>query len=70
MTKALAIDHGRQGIRVNCICPGDVDTPTPPDDAKRRGMTWEAYLAGAANRPLGRVGQPEEIAKAAPFWYG
>lgn len=67
MTKALAIDHGRQGIRVNCICPGDVDTPMLPDDAKRRGMTWEAYLAGAANRPLGRVGQPEEIAKAALF---
>ena len=67
MTKALAIDHGRQGIRVNCICPGDVDTPMLPDDARRRGMTWEAYLASAANRPLGRVGQPEEIAKAALF---
>ena len=67
MTKALAIDHGRQGIRVNCICPGDVDTPMLPDDARRRGMTWEAYLSGAANRPLGRVGLPEEIAKAALF---
>ncbi|HEU4401889.1 MAG TPA: glucose 1-dehydrogenase [Candidatus Polarisedimenticolia bacterium] len=67
LTKAMAIDHGRLGIRVNCICPGDVETPMLPDDAKRRGMTWEAYLAGAANRPLGRIGQPEEIAKAALF---
>jgi NAD(P)-dependent dehydrogenase (short-subunit alcohol dehydrogenase family) len=67
MTKALAIDHGRQGIRVNCICPGDVDTPMLPDDARRRGMTWEAYLSGATERPLGRVGLPEEIAKAALF---
>jgi NAD(P)-dependent dehydrogenase (short-subunit alcohol dehydrogenase family) len=67
LTKAMAIDHGRQGIRVNCICPGDVDTPMLPEDARQRGMTWEEYLKGAANRPLGRIGQPEEIAKAALF---
>ncbi len=67
LTKAMAIDHGRHGIRVNCICPGDVETPMLPEDARRRGMTWEAYLAGAANRPLGRIGQPEEIARAALF---
>ncbi|MEK7799881.1 MAG: SDR family oxidoreductase [Acidobacteriota bacterium] len=67
LTKAMAIDHGRQGIRVNCICPGDVETPMLPEDAKRRGLSWEEYLKGAANRPLGRIGQPEEIAKAALF---
>ena len=67
LTKAMAIDHGRQGIRVNCICPGDVDTPMLPEDARRRGLKWEDYLAGCANRPLGRVGTPEEIAKAALF---
>ncbi len=67
LTKAMAIDHGRQGIRVNCLCPGDVETPMLPEDARRRGMTWEAYLAGAANRPLGRIGRPEEIARAALF---
>ena len=67
LTKAMAIDHGRQGIRVNTICPGDVETPMLPDDANQRGMTWEAYLAAAANRPMGRIGQPEEIARAALF---
>jgi NAD(P)-dependent dehydrogenase (short-subunit alcohol dehydrogenase family) len=67
LTKAMAIDHGRQGIRVNCICPGDVETPMLPEDARRRGLSWETYLAGAANRPLGRIGQPEEIARAALF---
>jgi NAD(P)-dependent dehydrogenase (short-subunit alcohol dehydrogenase family) len=67
LTKAMAIDHGRQGIRVNCICPGDVDTPMLPEDAKRRGMSWEAYLKGAENRPMGRIGLPEEIARAALF---
>jgi NAD(P)-dependent dehydrogenase (short-subunit alcohol dehydrogenase family) len=67
LTKAMAIDHGPQGIRVNCICPGDVETPMLPEDARLRGLKWEDYLAGCANRPLGRIGTPEEIAKAALF---
>jgi NAD(P)-dependent dehydrogenase (short-subunit alcohol dehydrogenase family) len=67
LTKAMAVDHGRQGIRVNCICPGDVETPMLPDDARMRGLKWEDYIAGCANRPLGRVGTAEEIAKAALF---
>lgn len=67
LTKAMAIDHGRHGIRVNCVCPGDVDTPMLPADAQARGMKWEDYLAGAANRPLGRIGRPEEIARAVVF---
>jgi NAD(P)-dependent dehydrogenase (short-subunit alcohol dehydrogenase family) len=67
LTKAMAIDHGRQGIRVNCICPGDVDTPMLPEDARMRGLKWEDYLAGCANRPLGRIGTTDEIAKAVLF---
>ncbi|MGD8360069.1 MAG: SDR family NAD(P)-dependent oxidoreductase [Gemmatimonadota bacterium] len=67
MTKAMAIDHGPDGIRVNCVCPGDVDTPMLADDARKRGMAWEDYHAGAADRPLGRVGNPEEIARAVLF---
>ena len=67
LTKAMAIDHARQGIRVNCVCPGDVDTPMLPADAQARGMKWEDYLASAANRPMGRIGRPEEIARAVLF---
>jgi NAD(P)-dependent dehydrogenase (short-subunit alcohol dehydrogenase family) len=67
MTKAMAIDHGPQGIRVNCVCPGDVETPMLPADAKMRGLKWEDYIAGCAVRPLGRVGTVEEIAKAVLF---
>lgn len=67
LTKAMAIDHGPQGIRVNCVCPGDVDTPMLPEDAKRRGVKWEDYLAEASRRPLGRIGTPEEIARAVLF---
>jgi len=67
LTKAMAIDHGRQGIRVNCLCPGDVETPMLPADAKLRKIEWKDYLAEASNRPLGRIGTPDEIARAALF---
>jgi NAD(P)-dependent dehydrogenase (short-subunit alcohol dehydrogenase family) len=67
LTKAMAVDHSRQGIRVNCVCPGDVDTPMLVEDAQKRGMAWTDYLASAADRPMGRIGQPEEIARAVLF---
>ncbi len=67
MAKAMAIDHGPDGIRVNCVCPGDIETPMLPDDADKRGMSWEDYLAGASDRPLGRIGTAEEIARAVLF---
>jgi NAD(P)-dependent dehydrogenase (short-subunit alcohol dehydrogenase family) len=67
MAKAMAIDHGPDGIRVNCVCPGDVLTPMLHDDAEKRGMSWDDYAAGAAKRPLGRIGTVEEIADAVVF---
>jgi NAD(P)-dependent dehydrogenase (short-subunit alcohol dehydrogenase family) len=67
LTKAMAIDHGPQGIRVNCICPGDVYTPMLPEDARMRGLKWDDYLAGCAKRPLGRIGKAEEIANSVVF---
>jgi NAD(P)-dependent dehydrogenase (short-subunit alcohol dehydrogenase family) len=67
MAKAMAIDHGPDGIRVNCVCPGDVMTPMLPDEAAKRGMSWDDYAAGAADRPLGRVGTVEDIANAVLF---
>jgi NAD(P)-dependent dehydrogenase (short-subunit alcohol dehydrogenase family) len=67
MTKAMAIDHGPQGVRVNAICPGDTVTPMEHADAEHRGMTWERYVVGASERPLGRMGDPLEVAMAALF---
>ena len=64
MTKALAIDHGLQKIRVNCICPGDTDTGMLRDEAAQLGEKEDKFLAESARRPLGRVGRPEEIARA------
>lgn len=67
LTRAMAIDHSPQGIRINCICPGDVDTPMLTEDARQRGKPWKEYLINASNRPLRRIGKPDEIAKAALF---
>jgi meso-butanediol dehydrogenase / (S,S)-butanediol dehydrogenase / diacetyl reductase len=68
LTKAMALDHGHQGIRVNAVCPGDVETPMLLQDIQSNGETIAAGLArkGAAF-PLGRVGQPAEIAKVVAF---
>ena len=67
LTKALAIDHGSQRIRVNCICPGDTDTNMLRDEAQQLGEENSRFLAESAKRPLGRVGTPEEIAQAALY---
>ena len=60
LTKAMAVDHGRQGIRVNCICPGDVDTPMLPEasrsDSAARAKAPPGFgpssLAGRCAHPL------------------
>jgi NAD(P)-dependent dehydrogenase (short-subunit alcohol dehydrogenase family) len=67
LTKAMAIDHGPQGIRVNCICPGDTDTNMLRSEAQQLGQPSPRFLAEGAQRPLGRVGKPEEIAQAALY---
>jgi NAD(P)-dependent dehydrogenase (short-subunit alcohol dehydrogenase family) len=67
LTKAMALDHGPQNIRVNCICPGDTDTPMLDSEARQLGIPKEKFLAEARTRPLQRVGKPEEIAAAVLF---
>lgn len=67
MTRALAIDHGPQGIRVNSVNPGDVNTGMLRDEARQLAQDPGAFLAEAADRPLRRMGEPEEVA-AAVLW--
>lgn len=67
LTRAMAIDHGPQNIRVNSICPGDTDTAMLRGEARQLGEAEDRFLAGSANRPLGRVGRPEEIAHTALY---
>jgi meso-butanediol dehydrogenase/(S,S)-butanediol dehydrogenase/diacetyl reductase len=67
LTKAMALDLAPRGIRVNCICPGHINTPLgdrfinshpDPDDFRRRF---------AADHPIGRLGEPEDVAAMAAF---
>ena len=67
MTRALAIDHGPDGIRVNSVNPGDVDTGMLRDEAKQLGQDQAGFLAEAAERPLNRMGQPSEVASVVAF---
>lgn len=64
LTKAMAIDHGPQKIRVNCICPGDTDTDMLHSEAQQLGEAKDRFLAEAARRPLRRIAEPDEIAQA------
>jgi NAD(P)-dependent dehydrogenase (short-subunit alcohol dehydrogenase family) len=67
LTRAMAIDHGRHNIRVNCVCPGDVETPMLRSECAQLGEDLTAFMRVAANRPLGRVGTPDDIANAVLF---
>jgi len=67
LTKAMAVDHGKEGVRVNCICPGYIDA----------GLAWgyfegqpdpaAARLAAGKLHALGRIGKPEEVGRVAVF---
>jgi NAD(P)-dependent dehydrogenase (short-subunit alcohol dehydrogenase family) len=67
LTKSMALDHAMDGIRINCICPGRVETPWvaqrlaeyPDPEKARREMT--------ATQAVGRMGRPEEVAAAAVY---
>jgi len=67
LTRAMAIDHGKSNIRVNCVCPGDVDTPMLHSECAQLGEDAQAFMREAANRPLGRVGTPDDVANAVLF---
>jgi NAD(P)-dependent dehydrogenase (short-subunit alcohol dehydrogenase family) len=61
LTRALAVDHVADGIRVNAVCPGTVDTPWVRRLVEEAGESLDALRA---RQPLGRLGRPEEIAEA------
>jgi 2-keto-3-deoxy-L-fuconate dehydrogenase len=67
LTKSVAADFIKQGIRCNAICPGTVQTPSLDERIAAQGGTPEARKAFVDRQPLGRLGSPEEIAAAAVY---
>jgi NAD(P)-dependent dehydrogenase (short-subunit alcohol dehydrogenase family) len=67
LTRAMAIDHAAQNIRVNCICPGSVDTPLLKDEMEALGGEDLQRPKFAARHPLNRISSPEEIASVVLF---
>lgn len=70
LTKAMAIDHASQGIRVNCVCPGSVDTPLLKEEMDTLGGESLQRPKFAARHPMNRIAQPGEIAQAVLFLAG
>lgn len=67
-TRVLAVDHAKHGIRVNAICPGEVETPMLERDAKASGFPYKDYLRKlVASYPMKRAAKPKEIAKGILF---
>lgn len=68
LTKAMALECARDGVRVNAVCPGDTDTPMMHTDYAQRGISIEqGDRESAAGIPMGRMATPEEIAHAVCF---
>jgi NAD(P)-dependent dehydrogenase (short-subunit alcohol dehydrogenase family) len=70
LTKALAIEYSAAGLRVNCVCPGSIRTPMVLDNLAARGDVEAGLRRAGARHPLGRVGEPEEVAEAIAFLLG
>ena len=67
LTKCVALDHAKQGIRANAICPGRVETPFVKQRISEYPDPKKAYKEMAATQAVGRMGTPEEIAHAALY---
>src|SRR5436190_10297169 len=67
ITKSMALDHAADGVRVNCICPGRVETPFVSARLKEYPDPEKAYREMAGTQALGRMARPDEIAHAALY---
>lgn len=68
LSKAMAVDHSRDKIRVNCVCPGTILTPMMERWIKASGIDRQKFLEGRISRhPIGRMGTPEDVARAVLF---
>lgn len=62
LTRAMALDHAAEHIRVNCVCPGSIETPLLKYAAEQEEDPGAAFAEWARRHPIGRIGKPEEVA--------
>ena len=69
LTRSIAVDFGRDGIRANAVCPGCIDAPMTRFSAAQTapGREEETIRQWGTAQPLGRVGKPEEVAEVVAF---
>ncbi|WP_422001863.1 SDR family oxidoreductase [Reyranella sp.] len=67
LTKTMAVDHAHQGIRINALMPGVIDTPMPARSLQRHADPDQMRAFWRQRHPMGRIGRPEEVASAALF---
>src|SRR5690242_11011979 len=67
LTKSMALDHAAAGIRVNCVCPGRIETPFVAARVREYPDPEAAYREMAATQALGRMGRPDEVAAAVVY---
>jgi NAD(P)-dependent dehydrogenase (short-subunit alcohol dehydrogenase family) len=67
LTRSMALDHAKEGLRVNAVCPGSVDTEMIQAAWEKFGNVEEAQRLWSQKHPLGRIAQPEEVAQAILF---
>jgi 2-keto-3-deoxy-L-fuconate dehydrogenase len=67
LTKAIAIDFVREGIRCNAICPGTVQSPSLEGRIAAQGDVEQVRREFIARQPMGRLGRPEEVAALAVY---
>ena len=67
LTRSMALDHAREGVRVNAVCPGSVDTEMIQAAWEKFGDMEEARRLWSEKHPVGRIAQPEEVARTILF---
>lgn len=70
LTRAMGVDYAAEGISVNCICPGSIDTPMLRYGAGEHGDADKVIKEWGRHHPIGRIGSPEEIAWTTMFLWG
>jgi NAD(P)-dependent dehydrogenase (short-subunit alcohol dehydrogenase family) len=67
LTRAMAVDHAEEGIRVNCVCPGPIDTPLLAAGAAQTELARREQERIRGRLPLGRPGDPDDVAALVAF---